>query len=128
MNLLFDLKQSMQISYLFISHDMTIVRHFCDRVAVMYLGKIVEIADSYSLYKNPSHPYTEALLAAVPSMDLEVKKQRLKIKGELPNSMDMPQGCAFYSRCPIREKRCEQSIPELKEIKPGHQVACFLRG
>ena len=128
MNLLFDLKQSMQISYLFISHDMTIVRHFCDRVAVMYLGKIVEIADSYSLYKNPSHPYTEALLAAVPSIDLERKKQRLKIKGELPNAMDMPQGCAFYSRCPIREKRCEQSIPELKEIKPGHQVACFLRG
>ena len=128
MNLLFDLKQSMQISYLFISHDMTIVRHFCDRVAVMYLGKIVEIADSYSLYKNPSHPYTEALLAAVPSIDLEIKKQRLKIKGELPNSMDMPQGCAFYSRCPIREKRCEQSIPELKEIKPGHQVACFLSG
>jgi len=128
MNLLFDLKQSMQISYLFISHDMTIVRHFCDRVAVMYLGKIVEIADSYSLYKNPSHPYTEALLAAVPSIDLEIKKQRLKIKGELPNAMDMPQGCAFYSRCPIREKRCEQSIPELKEIKPGHQVACFLRG
>ena len=128
MNLLFDLKQSMQISYLFISHDMTIVRHFCDRVAVMYLGKIVEIADSYSLYKNPSHPYTEALLAAVPSIDLEIKKQRLKIKGELPNAMDMPQGCSFYSRCPIREKRCEQSIPELKEIKPGHQVACFLRG
>jgi len=128
MNLLFDLKQSMQISYLFISHDMTIVRHFCDRVAVMYLGKIVEIADSYSLYKNPSHPYTEALLGAIPSIDLEIKKQRLKIKGELPNSMDMPQGCAFYSRCPIREKRCEQSIPELKEIKPGHQVACFLSG
>ena len=76
MNLLFDLKQSMQISYLFISHDMTIVRHFCDRVAVMYLGKIVEIADSYSLYKNPSHPYTEALLAAIPSIDLEAKKQR----------------------------------------------------
>ena len=128
MNLLFDLKQSMQISYLFISHDMTIVRHFCDRVAVMYLGKIVEIADSYSLYKNPSHPYTEALLGAIPSIDLEIKKQRLKIKGELPNAMDMPQGCAFYSRCPIREKRCEQSIPELKEIKPGHQVACFLSG
>jgi oligopeptide transport system ATP-binding protein len=128
MNLLFDLKQSMQISYLFISHDMTIVRHFCDRVAVMYLGKIVEIADSYSLYKNPSHPYTEALLAAIPSIDLETKKQPLKIKGELPNAMDMPQGCAFYSRCPIRENRCEQSIPELKEIKPGHQVACFLSG
>ena len=128
MNLLFDLKQSMQISYLFISHDMTIVRHFCDRVAVMYLGKIVEIADSDSLYKNPSHPYTEALLAAIPSIDLETKKKRLKIKGELPNAMDMPQGCAFYSRCPIREKRCEQSIPELKEIKPGHQVACFLSG
>ncbi len=128
MNLLFDLKKSMRISYLFISHDMTIVRHFCDRVAVMYLGKIVEIADSDSLYKNPSHPYTEALLAAIPSIDPGIKKQRLQIKGELPNAIDMPQGCAFYSRCPIREKKCEQSIPELKEIKSGHQVACFLSG
>ena len=127
-NLLLDLKESMRISYLFISHDMNVVRHFCDRVAVMYLGRIVEIADSDSLYKTPRHPYTEALLGAIPSIDPEAKKQGLTIKGDLPSTMDMPQGCAFYSRCPIREKRCEQSVPQLKEINSGHQVACFLRG
>ena len=126
-NLLLDLKESMRISYLFISHDMNIVRHFCDRVAVMYLGRIVEIADSDSLYKTPRHPYTEALLGAIPSIDPEAKKQGLTIKGDLPSTMDMPQGCAFYSRCPIREKKCEQSVPQLKEIYSGHQVACFLR-
>ena len=127
-NLLLDLKESMRISYLFISHDMNVVRHFCDRVAVMYLGRIVELADSDSLYKTPRHPYTEALLGAIPSIDPEAKKQGLTIKGDLPSTMDMPQGCAFYSRCPIREKRCEQSVPQLKEINSGHQVACFLRG
>jgi len=126
-NLLLDLKESMRISYLFISHDMTIVRHFCDRVAVMYLGKIVEIADSKSLYNNPLHPYTEALLAAIPSIDPDAKKQPLKIKDDLPSTMDIPKGCAFYSRCPIREKKCEQSIPQLKGQFFGHQVACFLR-
>ena len=127
-NLLLDLKESMRISYLFISHDMNIVRHFCDRVAVMYLGRIVEVADSDSLYKTPRHPYTEALLGAIPSIDPEAKKQGLTIKGDLPSTMDMPQGCAFYSRCPIGEKRCEQSVPQLKEINSGHQVACFLSG
>ena len=126
-NLLFDLKESMQISYLFISHDMTIVRHFCDRVAVMYLGKIVEIADSASLFSNPRHPYTEALLAAVPSIDLDKKKENLKIKGDLPSSIDMPKGCVFYSRCPIKEKKCEQSVPQLNQINSSHKVACFLR-
>jgi len=126
-NLLLDLKDSMQISYLFISHDMTIVRHFCDRVAVMYLGKIVEIADSVSLYNHPRHPYTEALLAAIPSINPNSSKQPLKIKGDLPSAIDMPKGCAFYSRCPIREKKCEQSVPQLKEKYSGHQVACFLR-
>jgi oligopeptide/dipeptide ABC transporter ATP-binding protein len=126
-NLLLDLKESMQISYLFISHDMAIVRHFCDRVAVMYLGKIVELADSESLYNVPQHPYTEALLAAIPSIDPESKKERVKIKGDLPNAMNMPKGCAFHTRCPIREKRCEESIPQLKETRPGHHVACFLR-
>ena len=126
-NLLFDLKESMQISYLFISHDMTIVRHFCDRVAVMYLGKIVEIADSASLFSNPRHPYTEALLAAVPSINLDKKKEDLKIKGDLPSSIDIPKGCVFYSRCPIKEKKCEQSVPQLNQINSSHQVACFLR-
>jgi oligopeptide/dipeptide ABC transporter ATP-binding protein len=126
-NLLLDLKESMQISYLFISHDMAIVRRFCDRVAVVYLGKIVELADSESLYNVPQHPYTEALLAAIPSIDPESKKECVKIKGDLPNAMNMPKGCAFHTRCPIREKRCEESIPQLKETRPGHHVACFLR-
>jgi oligopeptide transport system ATP-binding protein len=126
-NLLSDLKESMGISYLFISHDMTIVRHFCDRVAVMYLGKIVEIGDSNVLYKNPLHPYTEALLAAIPSINPEIKKTSIKIKGDLPSTMEMPSGCAFYSRCPIREKRCQQTEPQLKEINSEHKVACFLR-
>jgi oligopeptide transport system ATP-binding protein len=125
-NLLLDLKESMKISYLFISHDMTIVRHFCDRVAVMYLGKIVEIADSTSLFSNPRHPYTEALLAAVPSIDLDKKKENLKIQGDLPSAIDIPKGCVFYSRCPIKEKKCEKSVPQLKEINSLHQVACFL--
>jgi len=92
----------------------------------MYLGKIVEIADCASLFNNPHHPYTEALLAAVPSIDLESKKQNLKIKGDLPNAIDIPKGCVFYSRCPVREKRCEQSVPQLKNVNSGHQVACFL--
>ena len=125
-NLLFDLKESMGMSYLFISHDMAIVRHFCDRVAVMYLGKIVEISDSESLFNDPHHPYTKALLGAVPAMDLDSKKQKLEIKGDLPNSRSMPKGCSFYSRCPIREKKCEEYAPQLNNIGSGHEVACFL--
>ena len=93
----------------------------------MYLGKIVEIADSASLFSNPRHPYTEALLAAVPSIDLDLKKQNLKIKGDLPSAIDIPKGCVFYSRCPIREKKCEQSAPQLTGEYSLHQVACFLR-
>ena len=126
-NLLLDLKESMAISYLFISHDMAVVRHFCDRIAVMYLGKIVELANSTQLYSTPQHPYTEALLQAIPRMDPGSKKQRLKVKGDLPSAIDPPKGCAFQTRCPISEKRCEESIPPLKEIGSGHHAACFLR-
>ena len=126
-NLLLDLKESMAISYLFISHDMAVVRHFCDRIAVMYLGKIVELANSTQLYSTPQHPYTEALLQAIPRMDPGSKKQRLKVRGDLPSAIDPPKGCAFQTRCPISEKRCEESIPPLKEIGPGHHAACFLR-
>ncbi len=126
-NLLLDLKESMAISYLFISHDMAVVRHFCDRIAVMYLGKIVELANSTQLYSTPQHPYTEALLQAIPRMDPGSKKQRLKVRGDLPSAIDPPKGCAFQTRCPISEKRCEESIPPLKEIGSGHHAACFLR-
>ncbi len=125
-NLLQDLKESMGISYLFISHDMEVVEHFCDRVAVMYFGKIVEIADSEELYQKPSHPYTKALLSAVPN--LEGKLPQAMIGGDIPNPSNLPTGCAFSGRCPIREKVCDESDPPLTEIAPGHFAACHLIG
>lgn len=126
-NLLLDLKETLDISYLFISHDMGVVEYFCDRVAVMYLGKIVEIADSEQIYNSPQHPYTTALLNAIPNLESGRTKQKLLIKGDIPNPANPPKGCAFHSRCPIKEKQCEEEMPALKEIAPGHQVACFLK-
>ncbi|MFQ5450196.1 MAG: ABC transporter ATP-binding protein [Nitrospinaceae bacterium] len=126
-NLLQDLKEQLGISYLFISHDMAIVEYFCDRVAVMYLGKIVELADSDRLYAAPLHPYTEALLSVVPSMDSGCKKKRILIPGDVPSAAEPPPGCRFHTRCPIKEKKCETTVPELKEVEPGHFVACLLR-
>ena len=126
-NLLLDLKDSLGISYLFISHDMAVIKYFSDRVAVMYLGKIVELAESEQLYNSPRHPYTEALFAAIPTIESGSKKEPLLVKGDLPDAADPPKGCAFHTRCPIKEKRCEESIPELQETAPGHFIACFLR-
>jgi oligopeptide/dipeptide ABC transporter ATP-binding protein len=126
-NLMIDLKEKLRISYLFISHDMGVVEYFCDRVAVMYLGKIVEIASSEEIYKRPCHPYTEALLNAVPGLELGKKKQRLKVLGDTPDPSTLSHGCSFYSRCPIKEKQCKEMEPTLKEITSGHYVACFLK-
>jgi len=126
LNLLQDLKESMGISYLFISHDMEIVEYFCDRVAVMYFGKIVEIIKSEELSKNPAHPYTKALLNAVPR--LENNLSQLKGTGDIPNTVNPPKGCAFSGRCPIKEKICEDSNPPIKEIAPNHFAACHLLG
>ena len=126
-NLMIDLKEKLRISYLFISHDMGVVEYFCDRVAVMYLGKIVEIASSEEIYKRPCHPYTEALLNAVPGLELGKKKQKLKVLGDTPDPSTLSQGCSFYTRCPIKEKQCKEMEPTLKEITPGHYVACFLK-
>ena len=126
-NLMIDLKEKLRISYLFISHDMGVVEYFCDRVAVMYLGKIVESASSEEIYKRPCHPYTEALLNAVPGLELGKKKQRLKVLGDIPDPSTLSYGCSFYSRCPIKEKQCKEMEPTLKEITPGHYVACFLK-
>ncbi len=126
-NLMMDLKEKLGISYLFISHDMGVVEYFCDRVAVMYLGKIVEIASSEEIYKRPGHPYTEALLNAVPGLELEKKKRNLKVRGDIPDSANPPHGCSFHTRCPIKEKQCEEMEPALKEVASGHQVACFLK-
>ena len=126
-NLMIELKEKLGISYLFISHDMGVVEYFCDRVAVMYLGKIVEIASSEEIYKRPCHPYTEALLNAVPGLESGKIKQKLKVLGDTPDPSTLSQGCSFHTRCPIKEKQCEEMEPTLKEVTSGHYVACFLK-
>jgi len=126
-NLMIELKEKLGISYLFISHDMGVVKYFCDRVAVMYLGKIVEIASSEEIYKRPCHPYTEALLNAVPGLESKKIKQKLKVLGDTPDPSTLSQGCSFHTRCPIKEKQCEEMEPTLKEVASGHYVACFLK-
>jgi len=126
-NLMQTLRETLNISFLLISHDMAIVEHFCDRVAVMYLGKIVELAASDQIYNHPRHPYTEALLSVIPSIESGQRKKHLLIKGDIPSAANPPPGCAFHTRCPIKEKKCETTVPELKEVGPGHFVACLLR-
>jgi oligopeptide/dipeptide ABC transporter ATP-binding protein len=126
-NLMMDLREKLGIAFLFISHDMSVVEYFCDRVAVMYLGKIVEIANSEEIYKRPAHPYTEALLNAVPGLESGQKKQKLKVRGDIPDPSNPPHGCSFHTRCPLKEKQCEEMEPTLKEVAPDHFVACFLK-
>jgi oligopeptide transport system ATP-binding protein len=127
-NLLEDLQAEYRLTYLFIAHDLAVVRHISDRVAVMYLGKIVEITDRKSLYDDPQHPYTRALLAAVPIPDpeLEQRRERVVLGGEVPSPLRPPSGCVFHPRCPIAIDRCPQEVPELREVKPGHRAACIL--
>jgi oligopeptide transport system ATP-binding protein len=127
-NLLEDLQAEFRLTYLFIAHDLAVVRHISDRVAVMYLGKIVELADHKSLYDEPLHPYTRALLAAVPIPDpeLEARRERVVLRGEVPSPLHPPPGCVFHPRCPIAVDRCRVEVPPLREIKPGHWAACHL--
>lgn len=111
---------------LFISHEMTVVRHLCDQVAVMYLGTIVEQADSEELFNNLLHPYTQSLMSAIPSLDPDHKKQRIVLQGDLPSAIDLPAGCPFADRCPRCTDQCRQSRPALRDVGNGHLVACHL--
>ena len=127
-NLLEELQAKLGLTYLFIAHDLSVVRHISDRVVVMYLGKIVEVADRQALYEAPVHPYTRALLSAVPIPDprLEATRERTVLRGEVPSPLNPPSGCVFHPRCPIAVSRCSAEIPALREIRPGHWGACHL--
>ena len=127
-NLLEDLQQEMGLSYLIIAHDLSVVRHISHRIAVMYLGKLVEIADNEQLYNNPLHPYTEALLSAVPVPDPRMKKERIVLTGDIPSPINPPSGCVFHTRCPIVEDRCKTEVPKLRKLDDGRLLACHLRG
>ncbi len=127
-NLLKDLQRELGLTYLFIAHDLSVVEYISDRVAVMYLGKIVEIADAGTLYANPKHPYTQALLSAIPMPELGHQRERIVLKGDLPGPLSIPEGCSFHPRCPFAMEECRKREPELLPLKdePSHKVSCLL--
>lgn len=129
-NMLEDMQQDLGLTYLFIAHDLSVVRHISNRIGVMYLGCLVELAESYELNRHPLHPYTKTLLSAVPVSDPEVSRsrQRIVLEGDIPSPMNPPTGCRFHTRCPYATDKCKQAVPEFKEHAPGHWAACHLLG
>lgn len=128
LNLMKDLQEKMGLSYLFISHDLSVVRHISDRIGVMYLGNLVELADKKDLYNRPLHPYTQALLQAIPVADPTKRKEMAAIKGEIPSNVFVPKGCRFHTRCPYVKDICKQEVPEFRELEENHFVACHFAG
>jgi len=126
LNILKDLQQEFGLTYLFIAHNLSVVEHISDRVAVMYLGKMVELTDRDTLYKEPLHPYTQALLSAIPVAHPDAKRGRTILKGAVPSPLNPPKGCRFHTRCPIAVEKCSQEEPEFREVRPSHFVACWL--
>ncbi|GGF64831.1 ABC transporter ATP-binding protein [Paenibacillus albidus] len=126
LNLLQDLQEEFGLTYLFISHDLSVVEHISDRIGVMYLGTLVETADKDTLYDKPLHPYTQALLSSVPVPDPSLKRERIILKGDLPSPVDPPTGCRFHTRCPSCMEICRRNVPAFREVEPGHEVACHL--
>ena len=124
LNLLQSLQDELGLTFLFISHDLSVVAHICDHVAVMYLGTLVESAPTRKLFDNPSHPYTKALLSAIPSLDPDDSGKAQKLEGEIPSPVNPPPGCRFHTRCPLAEDRCRTEVPEWRELSDGHSVAC----
>ncbi|WP_163100574.1 ABC transporter ATP-binding protein [Peribacillus alkalitolerans] len=126
LNLLKKLQKEMKLTFLFISHDLSVVRHISDRVMVMYLGKIVEIADKKDLFDSPRHPYTKALLSAIPVPDITVRKEKILLSGDVPSPINPPAGCRFHTRCPYVTERCRKEEPELRQVGASHQISCHL--
>jgi oligopeptide/dipeptide ABC transporter ATP-binding protein len=127
LNLMMDLQSEMGLAYLFISHNLAVVEHISHRIAVMYLGRIVEYTDKHTLFTRPQHPYTESLLLAVPVPDPSVKRAKRVLQGDVPSPINPPSGCHFHTRCPYAVERCRAETPLLREVKPGQMVACHLR-
>jgi oligopeptide/dipeptide ABC transporter ATP-binding protein len=124
LNLLQDLKEQLGLTLIFIAHDLSVVEHICDRIAVMYVGKIVELAESEELLRHPKHPYTEALVSAVPPADPDIKPQRIILEGDVPSPVNPPSGCVFHPRCRYAQEICSREVPPLEEVTPGHYASC----
>nr|WP_156645419.1 dipeptide ABC transporter ATP-binding protein [Lentibacillus sp. JNUCC-1] len=126
LNLLQDLQEEFNLTYLFIAHDLSVVKHVSDRIGVMYLGHLVEVGSNEAVYREPLHPYTQALTSAIPEPDPTKKKERVILKGDVPSPENPPSGCVFHTRCPVAMPKCKEIVPQLKEVRPNHEVACLL--